>query len=91
MDITITISETAEQILREEATRTNREVAEFAGELLEKKVADVFPKSENLNGPHPLLKLAGMFNSGKTDTSSRASEILREAIRMPGGFGGREE
>lgn len=91
MSITITLTEKAERLIRERASEQDMGLAEVASDLLEEKVREEFPdydESDEQDSPHPLLKLAGMFSSGKTDTAERHSEILRDAIKMPGGFGG---
>lgn len=90
MDITITVSERTGQIIKEKAKENDMVPADFASDLLEDKVKQEFPQREVLDEPHPLLKFAGMFSSGRTDTSSRYKEILMEEVKMPGGFGGGE-
>ncbi len=74
MNITITISEKTEQIIREKAEQNGKDIAEFVGEFVEENFA-----VENGGKPerkHNLLKFAGMFSSGKTDTSERMRELL---------------
>jgi hypothetical protein len=88
MEITLTISEEAAQIIEREAKENDKRLSEFAAELLEDKVKEKFPDHEVEDGPHPLFKMAGMFSSSKTDTSTRYKEILLDEIKMPGGFGG---
>lgn len=88
MEITLKISEKIGRIIKEKAEESDMGLADFAGDLLENKVKEDFPDDEVTGEPHPLLKMAGMFSSGKTDTSKRYKEILLEDIKMPGGFGG---
>ncbi len=88
MSITITLTERAERLIRKRAFEQDLGLSEVASGLLEEKVRDEFPEYREELQPHPLLKLAGMFSSGTTDTAERHSEILRDAIKMPGGFGG---
>jgi hypothetical protein len=88
MSITITLTEKAERLIRKRASEQDLGLAEVASDLLEKKVREEFPEYREALEPHPLLKLAGMFSSGKTDTAERHSEILRDSIKIPGGFGG---
>ncbi len=93
MEITITISEETEQIIRTKAEEKGKNVADFAKDLLEKKVAEESPEflkteeSEEIY-ENPFTPFIGMFSSGKTDTSTRYKEILREEIDKRGGFGG---
>ncbi len=88
MDITISVSEKTEQIIREKAEENGKAVSEFAASLFEEKIKEEFPDTEITDEPHPLLKFAGMFSSGKSDTSRRYKEILMEDIDKRGGFGG---
>ena len=90
MDITITLSERTERIIRERANAEEKDVAVLASDLLEEKVIEETRYRPETAEPHPLLKFAGMFSSGVTDTSTRYKEILRHDIKMPGGFGGGE-
>jgi len=73
--------------ITEKAEERDMGLADFAGDLLEEKVNEEF-RTQGTGTREALLKMAGMFSSGKTDTSERHSEILREAVKMPGGFGG---
>jgi len=92
MDIIISVSKKTEQIIREKAEENGKGVADFAGKLLEEKVKKDFPeKSEDESEQdyeNPFTPFIGMFSSGKTDTSTRYKEILREEIDKRGGFGG---
>lgn len=76
MDLTVTVSENVARIIEVKAAEHDIEVSEFAGDLLEEKVNQEFSNGEESSGPHPLLKMAGMFSSGITDTSERMHEIL---------------
>jgi hypothetical protein len=77
MDITITISDKASEVIRERAEENGKDIGQFVEEFVEKSF-------ENENGDngrerkHNLLEFAGMFRSGKTDTSERMKEILYE-------------
>lgn len=93
MDITITVSEKAEQIIRKKAEENGKDVNEFVGEFVEEVLEEKFPEAvENeLNSEeyeNPFTPFIGMFSSGNTDTSARYKEILREEIDKRGGFGG---
>jgi len=93
MDITITVSDETEQIIQEKAKENGKDVAEYAANLLEEKVREEFPEtieseSENEEYENPFTPFIGMFSSGKTDTSTRYKEILREEVDNRGGFGG---
>lgn len=90
MDITITISEKVGEFIKAKAAEKDMGLADFVSDLVEEKVTEEFPDKSNAHRPHPLLKMAGMFSSGKTDTSVKYKEILREDVKMPGGFGGEE-
>jgi len=74
MDITITISEKAEQIIREKAEENGKDIADFVGEFIEESFTN--GTGEKRERKHNLLKFAGMFSSGKTDTSERMHELL---------------
>ena len=65
MEITVKISEKAGKIIQDKAKESDMGLADFAGDLLENKVKEDFPEGSVYEGPHPLLKFAGMFNSGK--------------------------
>ena len=93
MDITITISEKAEQKIRRQAAKNGKNVNEFVGAFVEEVLEEKFPetvekKSEDEEYENPFTPFIGMFSSGKTDTSTRYKEILREEIDKRGGFGG---
>jgi len=74
MDITITVSDETEQIIREQAEENGKDVADFVGEFIEKSLTAENGKKKERK--HNLLKFAGMFSSGKTDTSERMHELL---------------
>lgn len=88
MEITVKISEKAGRLIKRKAEENDMGLADLAGDLLENKVLEEFPDRESSEGSHPLLKMAGMFRSGVTDTSTRYKEILLDEVKMPGGFGG---
>ena len=89
MDITVTISDEVAKVITQKAEEKDMGLASFAGDLLEEKVKEEFT-SQDTAARDALLKMAGMFSSGKSDTSSRYKEILHESVKMPGGFGGGE-
>lgn len=74
MDITISVSEKTEQIIREKAEESGKDVADFVGQFVEKNFTG--ENGEKRERKHNLLKFAGMFSSGKTDTSERMRELL---------------
>ncbi len=76
MDITISVSEKTEQIIREKAGENGKDVAEFVGEFVEENFARA--NGEEKERKHNLLNFAGMFSSGKTDTSERMRKLLYE-------------
>lgn len=77
MEITISVSEKTERIIREKAKENGKDVADFAANLLEEKVEEDFPqKVEEEPYENPFTPFIGMFSSGKTDTSERMHEIL---------------
>jgi hypothetical protein len=93
MDITITVSEKTEQIIRQKAEENGKPVSEFAANLLEEKIKEEFSEtieneSENEACENPFTPFIGMFSSGRTDTSIRYKEILKKEIDKRGGFGG---
>ncbi len=90
MDITVTISDEVAKIISQKAVERDMGLAAFAGDLLEEKVNEEFA-SQDTAARDALLKMAGIFSSGTTDTSIRFKEILRDAVKMPGGFGGGDE
>lgn len=91
MGITIEVSEATEAVLRREADLNGKKVSEFLEEFVETS----FPSSEDdgsqvpdLQKPHDLFRMAGMFSSGVTDTSERMQEILySEDLDPAQGFG----
>jgi|GEM_PF-4720289 len=90
MDITITVSDRIGAVIKERAAEKDMGLADLASDLLEEKVIEEFSDDSNFHEPHPLLKMAGIFSSGKTDTSVNYKKILHDEIKMPGGFGGKE-
>lgn len=79
MNITISVSEKTERIIRAKAEENGKGIADFAKDLLEEKVAEQFPevsKDESKEYENPFEPFIGMFASGKTDTSERMHEIL---------------
>ncbi len=80
MELTITVSEKTEKIIREKAMENSKDISDFAGNLLEEKVKEDFPEiiedNSSENYQNPFTPFIGMFASGKTDTSEKMSEIL---------------
>ncbi len=74
MDITISISERAEQTIREQADENGKNLEDFVEDFVE----NTFAANSRPESRHNLLAFAGMFSSGRTDTSERMSEILKE-------------
>lgn len=91
MDITISISDRAEEIIRDKADASGKDVTEFLGEFVESSFVagtDNGQGSRNQERRHSLMRFAGMFNSGVTDTSERMHEILySENLDPAQGFG----
>ena len=78
MEITISVSEKIEKIIREKAKANGKGVSDFAGNLLEEKIKEDFPEiiETDKEFDNPFTAFIGMFSSGKTDTSEKMSEIL---------------
>ena len=77
MEITITVSEKAAELIQHKAEENGKNVSEFAANLLEEKIKEDFPDSiDEENYENPFAPFIGMFSSGKTDTSERMYEIL---------------
>ncbi len=76
MDITITVSEKTEQNLREKAEENGKGIAAFVKEFVENSFAN--GNGEKRERKHNLLAFAGIFSSGKTDTSEKVQEMLSE-------------
>lgn len=76
MDITIKVSEKTEQNIREKAEENGKEIEAFVEEFVENSFAK--GNGEKRERKHNLLAFAGMFSSGKTDTSERMPELLHE-------------
>jgi len=74
MDITISVSDETEQIIREKAKENGKDIADFVGEFIEESFT--VENNGKRERKHNLLKFAGMFSSGKTDTSERMRELL---------------
>ncbi|MGQ0540783.1 MAG: hypothetical protein ACT4O9_02890 [Blastocatellia bacterium] len=93
MSITIKVSEKTEENIRRQAAKSGQNAEKVVSDLVEEVWDDHFP--ENGNNPveqefkNPFEPFIGMFSSGKTDTSTRYKESLREDIKMPCGWGGK--
>ena len=91
MEITISVSEKTEKIIREKAAQNGKGISDFAGNLLEEKVKEDFPEiiedeSVRENKPHPLLKFAGMFSGGSGNVSENYKQILLDEVDPIAGF-----
>lgn len=96
--LTIELTTEIEQKLKEIAAQNGQTVSDFVRQTVENEIINGHSKNGGDNKelieaeenkedkPHPLLRFAGMFSSGKTDTASRAKEILRAEIGR-NGFG----
>lgn len=91
MSITITVSEKTEEIIKDKAGAEGKNVTDFLGEFVESSFSIHEENGRNGNDkdkPHPLMRMAGMFSSGVTDTSERMHEILYSENFDPAqGFG----
>lgn len=80
MDITITVSGKTERKIRKQAERSGQDVEKIVASLVEEAWDEHFPENGSdpvaVDKPHALFRMAGMFSSGRTDTSERMSEIL---------------
>ena len=74
MEITISVSDKTAEIIQHKAKENGKGVDEFLGEFVEENFIN--ENGEKCERQHNLLKFAGMFASGKTDTSERMHEIL---------------
>ena len=74
MSITISISKKAEKTIRRKAEEGGKNVETFVEDFLEESFSA--ENGEKQERQHNLLEFAGMFSSGKTDTSERMHEIL---------------
>lgn len=81
MDITISVSDKAVENIRVRAEENGKAVNDFIEEFVEENFAN--GTDEKPERKHNLLAFAGMFNSGKTDTSERMQELLYEADLDP--------
>jgi len=78
MDITITISDKAGEVIRERAEENGKDIEEFVEEFVEKSFETTADENQQKKRKHNLLEFAGKYSSGKTDTSERMKEILYE-------------
>lgn len=84
MEITITVSDKISEL----AKQNGKEVSEFVEEVIEKTIAEnanggsLKQNGQNISLENPperrYMRMKGMFSSGKTDTATRMSELLRE-------------
>lgn len=78
MDITITISERAEQVVRKRAEENGKDVEHFVGEFVEDSFKNGQDEAIKTTEERPFMRMKGMFSSGKTDTAGRMQELLYE-------------
>ncbi|GEM_PF-2532365 len=82
MDYTISVSEEAEEVIKDKAGINRQKPEDFLREFVESSFGGRGPNgndnSEQRRRHHNLAKFAGMFSSGYTDTAARMSEIMRE-------------
>jgi hypothetical protein len=78
MDITITISDKAGEVIRERAEENGKDIEEFVEEFVEKSFETTADENQQNKRKHNLLEFAGMFRSGRTDISERMAELLYE-------------
>lgn len=78
MDITITISENVEHIVRAKAEENGKDVEHFVEEFVEKSFTNGQNQISSESEERPFMRMRGMFSSGKTDTSERMQELLLE-------------
>lgn len=83
MDITITISGRTEEKLSELAREKGKDVSDIAVGLLDEKIEEDFADPTGDAHKNPFARISGMFTSGKTDTSERMQDLLREADLDP--------
>jgi len=93
MSITISVSKRVEQKIRRRAKTTGRKPDEIVSDLVEEVWDKTFPDDKETDVEqeyeNPFTLFTAMGSSGKTDTSERYKEILRQEIDEVGGFGGR--
>lgn len=86
MDITITISEKAEQIIRERAAQNGKDVIEFVESLVEGNFADgqmngnKEPVSSAVEPERRYMRMRGMFSGGDGNSAERIKEIMLAEI-----------
>ncbi|HEX8265121.1 MAG TPA: hypothetical protein VF596_06815 [Pyrinomonadaceae bacterium] len=80
----VTVSTEHEKQLQQLAAREGKDVGSFAAELLEEKIEEAYrqngnaEKNEEMPKERRYMRMKGMFSSGRTDTSERLKELLRE-------------
>lgn len=84
MDITISVSEKTGRLIQHKAKENGKDVADFAKDLIEEKLAESIqsqPRQKKLSD------LAGIFYGGDGKTSTNTKKILRSEIDKTSGFG----
>ena len=81
MQVTITVSDRAARNIQLKAEANGKPVEDFVEDFVEESFAN--GSGEPGKRMNNLLAFAGRFESGKTDTSERMSELLDEAELDP--------
>ncbi len=85
MNITISVSEKTERIIRERAKEKGKEIEGFVEEFVEESFADKHG-GEIRERKHNLLTFAGMFSGGDGTVSQRYKQILLDEVDKVAGF-----
>ena len=81
MEVRISVSDRAARNIRIKAEENGKPIEDFVEEFVEESFAN--GKREHRHRKHNLLAFAGMFDSGRMDTSERMQELLDEADLDP--------
>ena len=86
MNITITVSEKTEQIIREMAKESGKDVSQFVGEFLEEnftngqKNGSEQSKLPEIKTERRYMRMKGMFSGGDGKSAERVKEIILAEI-----------
>lgn len=86
MEITISVSERAEQKIREQAATNGKDVSEFVGEFVEEYFANGKMNGEGeientVKQPErKYLRMKGMFSGGDGHSAERVKEIMLSEV-----------